>query len=103
MKPLTAKNDENIVRVQDLVRSDRPSTIRMIGEQLGLNHTTVHQILTNYSEMKMVPKNPSHSNFYQSVFGNQKYSRVSQQPPYSPDLGPCEFFLFPRLKIHPEG
>jgi len=35
--------------------------VRMIGEQLGLTHTTVHQILTNDLEMrkncaKMVPK-----------------------------------------------
>jgi len=36
----------------------------MIGEQLGLTHTTIHQILTNDLEMikicaKMVPKNLS--------------------------------------------
>jgi len=26
-----------------------------------------------------------------------------QQPPYSPDLAPCDFFLFPRLKKVPKG
>ena len=25
------------------------------------------------------------------------------QPPYSPDLSPCDFFLFPKLKFHLEG
>jgi len=25
-----------------------------------------------------------------------------QQPPYSPDLAPCDFFLFPRLKKVPK-
>jgi transposase len=25
------------------------------------------------------------------------------QPPYSPDLSPCYFFLFPRLKNHLKG
>jgi hypothetical protein len=24
-------------------------------------------------------------------------------PPYSPDLAPCDFFLFPKLKIHLKG
>ena len=24
-------------------------------------------------------------------------------PPYSPDLAPCDFFLFPKLKTHLEG
>jgi len=60
-RPSTSKNDENITRVRNLVRSDRRLTVRMIGEQLGLSRTTVHQILTNDLEMKkictkMVPK-----------------------------------------------
>ncbi|XP_026816229.1 protein GVQW3-like [Rhopalosiphum maidis] len=60
-RPSTAKTDENVIKVRDLVRSDRRLTVRMIGEQLGLTHTTVHQILTNDLEMrkicaKMVPK-----------------------------------------------
>ncbi|GFX20409.1 protein GVQW3 [Trichonephila clavipes] len=45
----------------DLVRSDRRLTVRKIGEELNLNHTTVHQISTNELKMrkicaKMVPK-----------------------------------------------
>ncbi|KAL4085370.1 hypothetical protein QTP88_027229 [Uroleucon formosanum] len=60
-RPSTAKTEENVIRVRDLVRSDRRLTVRMIGEQLGLTHTIVHQILTNDLEMrkicaKMVPK-----------------------------------------------
>jgi hypothetical protein len=31
-RPSTAKNDENIIRVRDLVRSDRQLTVRIIGE-----------------------------------------------------------------------
>ncbi|GFX41223.1 protein GVQW3 [Trichonephila clavipes] len=60
-RPSVSKTAENDVRVRDLVRSDRRLTIRMIGEELNLNHTTVHQILTNELKMrkicaKMVPK-----------------------------------------------
>ncbi|XP_029342293.1 uncharacterized protein LOC115033595 [Acyrthosiphon pisum] len=53
-RPSTAKNDENIIRVRDLVRSDRRLTVRMIGEQLGLSHTTVHQILTIDLKMRKI-------------------------------------------------
>jgi len=45
-----------------LLRSDRPLTVRMIASELNLNHTTVHQILTEELTMKQlcekfVPKN----------------------------------------------
>ncbi|GFU24727.1 protein GVQW3 [Trichonephila clavipes] len=57
-----SKTAENVVRIQDLLRSDRRLAVRMIGEELNSNHTTVHQILTNELKMrkicsKMVPKN----------------------------------------------
>jgi len=35
-------------------------------------------------------------------FGRKKHSCVSSAP-YSPDLSPCDFFLFPRLKNHLKG
>jgi len=28
---------------------------------------------------------------------------VIPQPPYFPDLSPCDFFLFPKLKLHLKG
>lgn len=63
-RPSSSRTDENVDRIRDLVRSDRRLTVRMIGEELNLSHTTVHQILTNELEMrkicaKMVPKNLS--------------------------------------------
>ncbi|GFX02026.1 putative mariner transposase [Trichonephila clavipes] len=56
-RPSVSKTAENVVRLRDLVRSDRR--------------------LTN------IP--------------------VAPQPPYSPDLSPCDFFLFPKLKNHLKG
>ena len=43
----SSRTDENVNRIWDLVHSDRRLTVRMIGEELNLTHTTVHQILTN--------------------------------------------------------
>ncbi|GFT92134.1 protein GVQW3 [Trichonephila clavipes] len=61
-RPSVSKTAINVVRVRDLVHSDRRLTVRMIGEELNLNHTTIHLILTNQLKMrkicaKRVPKN----------------------------------------------
>ncbi|GFU55198.1 protein GVQW3 [Trichonephila clavipes] len=53
-RPSVSKTAENVARVRDLVRSDRRLTVRMIGEELNLNHTTVHQILTNELKMRKI-------------------------------------------------
>jgi len=61
-RPSTSKTDNNVEIVGALVRSDRRLTVRMIASDLNLNHTTVHQILTEELAMKklcakFVPKN----------------------------------------------
>lgn len=62
---LSSRTDENVDRMLDLVRSDRCRlTVIMIGEELNLTHTTVHQILTNELEMrKNLRKNGSKKPF----------------------------------------
>jgi len=61
-RPSTSKMDNNVEIVGALVGSDRRLTVRMITNELNLNHTTVHQILTEELAMrklcaKFVPKN----------------------------------------------
>ena len=51
-RPSTSKTDNNVEIVGALVRSDRRLTVRMIASELNLNHTTVHQILTDELAMK---------------------------------------------------
>jgi len=58
----TSKTDNNVELVRALVRSDLRLTVRMIASELNLNHTTVHQILTEELAMnklcaKFVSKN----------------------------------------------
>jgi len=50
----TAKNNENIVRVLDLVWSERRLMVRTIGEQFELTCTAVYQILTNDLEVRKI-------------------------------------------------
>lgn len=46
---------------------------------------------------------PCHTAISINEFLASKNIPVAPQPPYSPDLSPCDFFLFPRLKIHLKG
>ena len=41
---------------------------------------------------------PSHSSFLVRDFLAKHATTVLPQPPYSPDLSPADFFLFPKLK-----
>jgi len=43
---------------------------------------------------------PCHTAISVNQFLASKNIAVAPQPPYSPDLSPCDFFLFPRLKKH---
>jgi len=61
-RPSTSKTDNNVEKVRALVHSDRQLTVQMIASELNLNHTTVHQVLTQEIAMrkscgKTVPKN----------------------------------------------
>jgi len=44
----------------------------------------------------------SHGILHQWIFGRKNIT-VAPQPPYSPDLSPCDFFLLPRLKNRLKG
>jgi hypothetical protein len=46
---------------------------------------------------------PCHTALSVTQFLTQKGISVVPQPPYSPDLSPCDFFLFPKLKSHLKG
>ena len=51
-RPSTSKTDNNVEIMRALVRPDRRISVQMIASELNLNHTTVHQILTEESVMK---------------------------------------------------
>jgi transposase len=46
---------------------------------------------------------PCHTAVSINEFLAEKSTPVVPQPPYSPDLSPCDFFLVPRFKNHLKG
>ena len=45
----------------------------------------------------------AHKSFKVSQFLAKNNMTVIPHPPYSPDLAPCDFFLFPKLKLRMKG
>ena len=100
----------------------------MIAEQVGIDRQTVWQIITEElsttnRQSTCLPacaeefarrrrrdlfdlntwmlhhdNEPAHSYLSVRCFLAEKNVSVLDQPPYSPDLAPCNFFLLPRLK-----
>lgn len=46
---------------------------------------------------------PSHSALAVREFLAEKHITVLPHPPYSPDLAPCDFFIFPKMKKGMKG
>ena len=46
---------------------------------------------------------PAHRSFKVSQFLAKNNMTVIPHPPYLPDLAPCDFFLFPKLKLQMKG
>jgi len=44
--PSTATSDKSIAKVRDLLNSDRRLSLRMMADELGMSHETVHRIVT---------------------------------------------------------
>lgn len=82
-RPSTSKTDENIEKVNEIVRNDRRLSIRMIASIINIDKETVRQILHDKLNMKkvcakMVPKNlTTHSPLSNSWLINaSQYSNI---------------------------
>ncbi|XP_050052392.1 protein GVQW3-like [Dermacentor andersoni] len=52
--PWTSKTNENVLRVKNLLNSDRRMSIRMIADDLSIPHTQVFEIVTENLAMRKV-------------------------------------------------
>ncbi|EZA49234.1 hypothetical protein X777_12493 [Ooceraea biroi] len=121
-EPRSGRPEENVNAVLSVLNRDHRMNVRMIAEEVGISKTIVHEIITEKLHMrkicaKLVPKNLGadqmehrlltnqeiHTSLLVREFLNGKSITVLPHPPYSPDLAPCDFFLFPKLKSHLKG
>ncbi|KAG5344749.1 MOS1T transposase, partial [Acromyrmex heyeri] len=83
-RPSTSTTDENIDEVKKIVLANRRITGR---REIFLHHDDA----------------PAHTSLLVREFLAKNNTLMMPQPPYSPDLAPCDFFLFPKLKRPMKG
>ncbi|PNF17611.1 hypothetical protein B7P43_G13712 [Cryptotermes secundus] len=120
--PSTAKTPENVAKVRDLILQDRRLTIQDRCHTLGLSYGTCQRILSEELNMrrnaaKFVPRVLQNEQKQHRLEACREHEQQLQEdpnilskvvtvvphPPYSPDLAPCDFFLFPKMKIKLKG
>ena len=103
----TSTIDENMEKVKKMAMNDRRIIIREVADEVGISIGSCHEIFSNVLGMKRVAAIfvPKLLNFEQK----QRRIEVAQesltmpQPPYSPDMLLCDFFLFPKIKRTMKG
>ncbi|GFS01717.1 mariner Mos1 transposase [Elysia marginata] len=80
-RPKSCVNDRAIASIKKDIDEDHHISVRELSDTIGLSYGTVHTIITEHLRMKKVMK-----------------LGVLPHPAYSPDLAPCDFWLFPTLK-----
>jgi len=101
-RPATSRTEENIAKVRQIVRENRPLTVRSTVEQVNIDRETVRKILTEDLDMRkvcatMVPKELTEGKSKEEFLATKQIT-VLEHPAYSPDLAPSDFFLFPKKK-----
>jgi len=106
-RPSTSKTQENVERVSEMIRSNGRLTIREIAEDLNIPYDSFQNILTTDLNMRRVSEKfdsaPCHTSFLIRQFLSNKNILVCPHPPYSPDLAPYDFWLFPKVKMTKKG
>ena len=99
-RPSTSTTDENVEKVKDMVMNDRRIIIREVADDVGISIGSCHEIFSNVLGMKRVAAKfvPKLLNFEQRRMEVAQESLTMPQPSYSPDMAPCDFFLFPKIK-----
>jgi hypothetical protein len=104
--PISSTNDQNVEVVRTVMAKDRQITVRMIAEATGLDKSAVNRILTvqlvrtDIADDWMLQHDnaPAHTALSIGEFLAKKDILIFPQPPYSTDLAPYNFYLFPELK-----
>ncbi|KAL4132596.1 hypothetical protein QTP88_009720 [Uroleucon formosanum] len=84
-RPTTSSTNENVEKIDKIIRQYRRLSFRAVAEMVNIDRESAHNA-------------PAYSAFSIQRFLTEKNISILQHPPYSPDLAPCNFFLFPKIK-----
>jgi transposase len=106
-RPSTCVNAERISKVKELVHADQQITINEVVNEVGISCGSAQAILTEELQMRwdetrwtLLPDSaPSHMATTVQQFLAGKQIALMPEPPYASHLAPCDFWLFPRIKM----
>ncbi|KAG5346605.1 SETMR methyltransferase, partial [Acromyrmex charruanus] len=99
-RPILVRTPEMIEKVRDFVANDRNASLKMMEEALNISREMIRTILhEDLGKTKVCAKFVPHT---RQFLARNRVS-VLNHPPYSPDLAPCDFSLFPKLKLKLKG
>ena len=106
-RPTTSRSDENVDKINALVCEDRRRTIDQLCEMSGISWSSIQRILSEDLPMgrvaaKFVPRLLRHVLSFK-ISSKGMTPIAHPPPPYSPELAPCDFFLFRRMKRDMKG
>lgn len=114
-RPISSTNDENVEVVRAVMVKDRRLSVRMIPgltvnrafykDVLERLRKRVQRVRTDIADDWVLHHDnaAAHTALSIRVFLAKKNIPVLPHPPYSPDLAPCDFYLFPKLKLKLKG
>ncbi|EGI63733.1 FLJ37770-like protein, partial [Acromyrmex echinatior] len=104
-RPSDAVTEENVKKIHEMVLADRKMKVRELADatKISISHGTVISILHEQLGMKKLSARwvlrlltVDHKRSM-AKFNEFRYELLPH-PAYSPDLAPCDYFLFPNLK-----
>ncbi|CAH0556716.1 unnamed protein product [Brassicogethes aeneus] len=93
-RPRTSVTDDNVSTVENLILEDRRSTVRDMAEELGISVGS--NLLKN--TVKPAYRSKRRDIPIRSETLNELGWETLEDPPYSPDLSPRDYYLFGPLK-----
>ena len=101
-RPSTSSTEVSIANVKEMVTENRHLSLREIVAELSMSHESIRTILNDCLGMKdswiLYHDNaPSQKAIIVNKFLTKNSTNIIEQPPYSPDIAPTDFFLFPKL------
>jgi hypothetical protein len=108
VQPSTTRINETVDRVYAVIHGNRCLTIREIADKLNLSFGTCQAILMPHKWSSGTwllhhDNVPCHAALSVREFLAKHSIPMVPHPPYSPDLAPCDFFLFLRVKSTLKG
>ena len=98
-RPSTSRNEEIITKIRIIVHNNRRLTVREVLRRLRESVRRKRREKWRDGDWILHHDNvPPHTSHLVQQFLAKNGTARLQQPPYSPDLAQCDFFIFPRLK-----